>query len=418
LYQISPSRILLAILLLVSVLPFFIRPASADTTSSYYWVTVNPAVLGPGFVLHSPVGQNVNISFQALWTYGNNSGSTIQNATIPIEVRTTTNAVIETLMPNTTGTGFVSFNYSSPISNILTFTPTKLVTEDGMEWNSSLRGDAYGFQSKPITVYWDSFDISLVSIDTSTQGVIRVSVNITYSMIPQGGLTALQPPDYSRYDYIAKYVHGADVEVNGVKAEESSVQGVYTAQTSTWLPTTYILVAVSQKGWSQTPKAFSFTHIAIETIWVPATILGFIFVVFLTIFHFVSSKEAKIHALAEKARLLTVGAILLVIASFVSIYWALVGAESVLHGFGWMALAAFGMIASAVGLAGSLRAKMRKNFTFILFAACFLMIENAALVKYSFDNYQLATPWIALAPAFIISTLGGILIGMSDEQFP
>jgi hypothetical protein len=363
------------------------------------------------------VGQNVTISFQAIWTYGNNSGSPIQNATIPIEVRTTNNTVIETLMLNTTGTGLASFNYSSPISSVLTFTPTKIVTEDGTEWNSSLVRGAYGFQSKPITIYWDSFDISLVSIDTSTKGVIRVSVNITYSMIPQGGLTALQPPDYSRYDYIAKYVDGADVEINGVKAEESSIQGEYTAETSTWLPTTYILVAVSQEGWPQTFKAFSFTHIAIETIWIPATILGFTLVVFLLIFHFVSPKKAKVHAVVEKSLFPTIGAILLMIASFASLCWTLVGVGSVLHAFNWILLSAFGMIASIAGLAGSLMSTMRKNFAFTLVAACFPMLENVVLVKYSFDNYQLATPWIAVVLAFIVSMLGGVLIGMSDEQF-
>jgi hypothetical protein len=61
--------------------------------------------------------------------------------------------------------------------------------------------------------------------------------------------------------------------------------------------------------------------------------------------------------------------------------------------------------------------KMRRGFALTLVAVCFPLLENAVIVKYSLDNYQLPTPWIAVAPAIMISTLSGILIGMSDEQF-
>jgi hypothetical protein len=419
LHRMSASRILLVSLLLVSVLPVFVETISAQTEFNYYWVTVNPTA--PGFITHSAVGQNWTISFQAVWTYGNNSGQSIENATVFIEVRTVNDTVIETLLPKTNTTGFVSFYYSSLTPNILTFAPTKLVTEDGVEWNSSLLEDGenyvYGFQSKPITIYWDTFDISLMSIDMNTLGVTKVSVNVTYLMIPQEGLPVPQLSNYSQYDYIQKYVHGANVTINGVKAEESSVLGVYTAEISTWLPTAYILVRVSQEGWPRTYKAFSFTHNANEIIWASATILGLICAVVLLTYHFVLSRKTKGHALFKEPELLTVGTILLIIASFISMYWTLVGVEGVLHGFDWMLLGVFGIIAFAFGLTGGIMSKRRKNFALTMIAVCFPLVENAAVVKYSLDNYQLAIPWIAIALATIISTLSGILIGRSDEEF-
>ena len=412
------SLIPLAGLLLASVLPIFVETTSAQTGLSYYWVTVNP--MAPGFIVHSPVGKNWTISFQAMWTYGNNSGQAIGNATVSIEVKTTDNTVIETLLPKTNATGFISFYYSFPTPNALTFTPTKLVTEDGVEWNQSLLENEpllYGFQSKPIKIYWDSFDISLISTDTNSLGVTRVSVNVTYFMIPEEGLNISQPSNYSRYDHIPKYVHGANVKINGAKAEESSLPGAYTAETSTWPPTAYILVEISQEGWPQTLKAFSFTHNANKIIWASATVLGFIFAVVPVTYHFVSFRKRKGHALSKETELPIVGAFLLIITSFISMYWTLVGIEGALHGFDWMFFGIFGMISSALGLAGSVMAKRRKNFALTMIAVCFPLAENTAAVRYSFYSYQLATPWMAVALAFIISTLSVVLVGRSDEEF-
>ena len=418
-HQIFASRILLAGLLLVSGLPIFVETASAQTGSSYYWVTVNPTA--PGFIAHSPAGWNWTISFQAVWTYGNSSGQVIENATVFIEVRTTDNTVIQTLLPKTDSTGFISFYYSSSTPNILTFAPTKLVTEDGMEWNSSLLEDGenyfYGFQSIPMTIYWDTFDISLISTDTNALGATRVSVNITYLMLPKEGLTMLQLPNYWQYAHIPKYVHGANVTINGVKAEESSIPGVYTVETSTGLPTAYILVRVSQEGWSQAHKAFSFTHNLNEIIWVSAVIFGLICTAVLLTYHFVSFKKTKGNVLFNRTYFPIVGAILLIIASLISVYWTLVGVEGVLHGFDWMLLGVFGIVASAFGLAGGVMSKRRKNFALTMIVACLPLVENVVVVKYSFDNYQLAIPWIAIVLAIIISTLSGILIGRSDEEF-
>jgi hypothetical protein len=112
-----------------------------------------------------------------------------------------------------------------------------------------------------------------------------------------------------------------------------------------------------------------------------------------------------------------VGAFLLIVASFISIYWTLVGIERISHGLNWALMGIFGVVAFAFGLVGSVMAKRRKHFALTMIAACFPLAENTVVVKYSFDNYQLVIPWIAIALAFVISTLSGILIGMSDEDF-
>lgn len=414
-HRIAGFSMLIATLLLFSVLPIFVEAARAQTSLPPYWVTVSPTM--PGLVAHSSIGLNFTISFKVTWTHGNNYGQAIENATVPINVTTNYGTTLETILPKTNVTGFASFNYSSSTPRVLTFIPTELVAENGTEWNSTLVDDAYGFQSENLTIYWDRFAASLISADTSALWVARVTVNITYLLISEGGLTALQPPNYSQNDSIPKYVHAADVKIDGVKAEETSVPGVYTAQISSWLPTAYILVEVSQEGWPQTGNALSFTHSENEVVWASATIIGLICVAAPVAYYFFSSRRTRGHALFRKSGFPIVGAILLVIASFISVYWVMIGVESVLHGLDWALLVVFGIVAFTAGLAGSVMSKMRRGFALTLFAVCFPLLENAVVVKYSLDNYQLPTPWIAVAPAIIISTLSGILIGMSDEQF-
>jgi len=353
----------LASLLLISVFSIFVKTANAEPTS-YYRVTVNP--VAPGLVVHSIVDLNWSVSFQATWTYGDNSGQRIENATLFIEVRTENDTLVENLQPKTNATGFVSFYYSSSTPNALTFTPTKLITEDGVDWNSSLlengENPVYGFQSEPIMIYWDIFDISLIIADTNTLGVTKVSVNITYLMIPQEGLAVPQLSNQSNYDYIPKYVHDADVTINGVRAEESSTSGVYAAETTTWLPTAYVIVGVSQQDWSQTHRAFSTVHGANEIVWASAGILGLVCVVVLLTHRFILFKKTKDHLLFDRAYYVIVGAILLAIASFLSVYWTLVGLEGVLHGFDWVLLVIFGVIASVGGFVGCVMSRRRRDF--------------------------------------------------------
>jgi hypothetical protein len=128
----------------------FLWTAKAETAPSY-WVTVNPTIaVSP---IYTTIGRNWTISFEALWTYGNETGQSISNATVTIDVTSLNKSeVIDILQENTT-TGIFSFNYSSPTADILTFNATKLVTQDGTEWNSTLLDQTsklYGFQSKTV----------------------------------------------------------------------------------------------------------------------------------------------------------------------------------------------------------------------------------------------------------------------------
>ncbi len=243
-----PAQIVLVTLLIfVSLLPLFIEKASAQTTSNY-WVTVNPTTDSQ---MYTTVGRNWTLSFQALWSYGNNAGQPISNATVTMQVSGSKSGTINVFQLNTTS-GLFSFNYSSSTADILTFTPTKLVTQDGTEYNSTLLNtngnQAFGFQSKSVAVWWDTFNVSLISSNTKTSEVISVNVNITYLLIPQEGLSLPAKDTFSNQTFLPKIVHDANVTINNVKAEETSIAGIYTANVSTVFPTAYVIVAVSQNG--------------------------------------------------------------------------------------------------------------------------------------------------------------------------
>jgi CHASE2 domain-containing sensor protein len=80
-------------------------------------------------------------------------------------------------------------------------------------------------------------------------------------------------------------------------------------------------------------------------------------------------------------------------------------------------LGIFGIIAFAFGIIGSVMSKRKKHFALTMITVCFPLIENTTAVKYSFDNYQLPIPWIAITLALMISTISGVLIGKSDKEF-
>ena len=105
---------------------------SAQEQTNYY-VTVKPSVTTA--LQYISAGKNASLQFEALWTYGPNQGTPIANATATIDVIDQQNKTIETLNVNTT-TGLFSFNYLAKTAQILAFNATKLVTQDGVEWNS------------------------------------------------------------------------------------------------------------------------------------------------------------------------------------------------------------------------------------------------------------------------------------------
>jgi hypothetical protein len=246
------TRIVVFCLLLVgSVLTFAVEPATAQSTS--YLAIVYPTEN----TVYLNVGQFLNISFEAVWTYGDNTGQTIEYANVVVEVKTADGAVTDMFLANATTTGFAYFNYSSVTPQILTFAPTKLITADGTELNSSLlqNGETvlYGLKSELVTVYWDTFNVELVSSNTKTLETVQVSVNVTYLLVPEEGLTITH--NDSQQDFFPKIAHGVNVTVNGVAAEETAVPGIYSANVSTLMPTAYVIVKVSQDGWITAHKA-------------------------------------------------------------------------------------------------------------------------------------------------------------------
>ena len=376
------TRIALVCLLLVgAVLSFAVEPATAQSTS--YLASVKPTE--PTVYLN--VGQFLNMSFEAVWAYGDNTGEPIKYANVVVEVKTADGEDTGMFLANTTTTGFADFNYSSSTPKILTFTPTKLITADGTELNASLlqNGETtlYGLQSEPVTVYWDTFDVELVSTSTTTLKTTQVSVNVTYLLVPEEGLTISH--NDSQQTFFPKIAHGINVTVNGATAEETAVPGVYSANVSTWMPTAYVIVEVKQDGWTTAHKAFGFAHEANLNIWEPlAIIFASVFVAAFSAALFVSSRKLRT-AVSRRWTLPVLGGFLLILSSFMGLYSVLVWFEGALHGFDWLLYGVSGVLSFSFGLLGGIMALRRKNQTVALGAVSLSLFANVIAVHTSLD---------------------------------
>ena len=408
------TRIALVCLLLVgAVLSFAVEPATAQSTS--YLASVKPTE--PTVYLN--VGQFLNMSFEAVWAYGDNTGEPIKYANVVVEVKTADGEDTGMFLANTTTTGFADFNYSSSTPKILTFTPTKLITADGTELSASLlqNGETtlYGLQSEPVTVYWDTFDVELVSTSTTTLKTTQVSVNVTYLLVPEEGLTISH--NDSQQTFFPKIAHGINVTVNGATAEETAVPGVYSANVSTWMPTAYVIVEVKQDGWTTAHKAFGFAHEANLNIWEPlAIIFASVFVAAFSAALFVSSRKLRT-AVSRRWTLPVLGGFLLILSSFMGLYSVLVWFEGALHGFDWLLYGVSGVLSFSFGLLGGIMALRRKNQTVALGAVSLSLFANVIAVHTSLDAYQLPIPWTLILPTFAFSLISGLLIGNADDQF-
>jgi hypothetical protein len=323
------------------------------------------------------------------------------------------------VLVNTTTTGFAYFNYSSLTPKILTFTPKKLVTADGVELNSSLLQNGenalYGLQSEAVTVYWDAFDVALVSTNTETLKAVQASVNITYLLVPEEGLN-IQSLNNSQQEFFPKIAHGVTVTVNGVTAEETSVPGTYVATVSTWMPTANVMVKVSQAGWETAHKAFSFAHNTNITVWASIVIIlssAYVVALSAVLFSFRKSRPVSF----KRTSFPIFGGFSSISASFISLYWVLVWFESTLHGFEWGVYGLLGGLSFGFGLLGGIMSVRRKNQTTALLAVTLSLFANVIAVHISFDSYQLAIPWTLILLAFAFSVVSGFLIANSDDQF-
>jgi hypothetical protein len=407
--QLQITAVLICVLLAGSVLVFTVKPTSAQVKS--YFASVKPNVS----TVYLNVGQTCDISFEALESYGDSSGQAIENGNVTVEVETAAGTITDMIVANTTTTGFASFNYSSPAPQILTFTPTHLVTSVGVDLNASLisKADVYGLQAESVTVYWDTFDVALVGNSTGTFEAVEVSVNVTYLLLPEEGLT-VQSTDSSQA-FFPKIAHDVTVTVNGVHAEETAVAGVYSANVSTLMPTAYMLVEVSQEGWATAHKAFSFTHDANMTLWAPlAAVFAAAFIVALVAVLFALRRSKS--PVSRRSYLPVFAGFLLMPASFIGLYWVVVWFESTSHGFDWTLYWVLGVPSFVFGLSGGIMAVCRQKQAAVLFATSVSIFATVA-VKASLDAYQLATPWTLLLATLAFSTISGLSIASSDNQF-
>jgi hypothetical protein len=126
--------------------------------------------------------------------------------------------------------------------------------------------------------------------------------------------------------------------------------------------------------------------------------------------YFVWHRKSKGTVVFSKAGFPIFGGVLLAIASFISLYWGVVGFDSALHGFNWALLGVAGIGSFGVGFAGSVFSLKKKNQTLTIFTVCAPLIVNEVAVKAALDVYQLVTPWMIIVPSLVIAVISGILV--------
>ena len=415
------SLLWIALIGVFLVLPLFINNVSAQTEPNYF-VTVKSTT--PDSIMYTGVGRNWTFSFVALWSFGPDSGSTIQNATATIQVTNRENTILSEISVNTTTnvtTDVFSFNYLSSTADILTFTPISLTTQDNVKWTNDTLADpannVYAFQSNPVVVWWDTFHVSLVSYDTNSLGNIATTVNVTYQLLPEKGLSLPAGATYTNQTFLPKIVHEANVTINGVKAQETQISGTYQANCSTWLPTAYVHIGVSQEGWVTTHTGFSFTQSTNAPLWTYAVGFGSLFTIAILMLHVLLNKRAKKSSSIRHPYFATYGAFFLAATSIISLYWGIVGLEGTLNGFDWVLLEALGIVSFATGIVGSIMALRKKQQALVIFAVIVPLFVNVVGVKSSLDMYALTNPWVTLLASLSISIVSGYLISNSDKIF-
>lgn len=393
------SFILIAIISFTLILPVLVSTVNAQPQQNVY-VTVNPTTSDTTF--YTRVNHNFTFSFQALWSYGDDAGKPVQNAIVKMEILNQQNQVIGSLKLNTT-TGFFLFNYSSINPDILTFTPASLTLQDGTEYTVAMKDSSlnlYGLQAKSVTVWYDSFHVSIVNMNTDSLGKVTATVNVTYQLLPEDGLTLAASATYSQQTFLPKNVQNATVLINGVKATETQ-PGIYTAESSLIMPTAYVNVQVSQEGWTPTVNAFSTTHTANEQVWLyAATFISALSFAAVGLHFALARKASHNNSSLKPSNWPFIGGVLLAASSIVSFYWGLTGIEGSMHLFDWLFLTILALASFVLGLVGAALAIKGRNQALTIFASILPLLTNVVIVKTSLDTYMLPYSWITLlAPA-------------------
>ncbi|MCW4006063.1 MAG: hypothetical protein NWF04_05655 [Candidatus Bathyarchaeota archaeon] len=390
---------------------------NANATPAASWVTISSTYPNDS-PIYLPAGKNNTFSFEALWSYGANAGQAIENASLSIQVTNSQDTVVNTLSLNVSR-GLCFFNYSCLDAQVLTFTPTKLVTSDGAEWTGELLDageNLFGLQAQPMVVWWDTFEVSLVDCSTAALGETEVYVNVTHMLLPPEGLTLPAWATYNNQTFLPKAAQNATVTINGVKAQTTSNAGVYTANVSNMLFTAYVHVEVSQEDWVTNHTGFSFTHNANAPLWLFAGAAGLVGFVALLFLHFLSQRRVTGGFSFGRKDFSFLGGLLLAAASVVSLYWGLVGIEGVLHGFDWLLLCS-GIASFGLGLMGSFYAVKKKNQAFAILVTVAPLLTNIVFVQISLSSYNLALSWGIMILGFAVAFFSGLLLSNADTQF-
>lgn len=360
--------------------------------------TVKPT--NPDSPLYTSAGNNCTLSFSANW----NNHELIQNATAAIEVRNSRNEVIDTLKFDTAG-GVFTFNYSSAKAEVFTFTPTELTTIDGQKY--TVDDGNLGVESA--VVWYDTFQVKLVSYNVNSLGKSIVTVNVTYKLLPEEGLTL---PDQR---FLSKIVHDAAVTINGVAASETS-PGIFTAESSNCMDTAYVNLRVSQDGWTTTDTAFSFPHTANQHVWMYGAAFVSIGVFVAFALHYAVYRKAGSAQLKHSNKSFF-GFILLIVTSVLSLYWGAVAVEGVIHTFDWFLFMLACMFSFGFGIIGAILVLRKKLRPLAIFAPTVPLLINTVIVKSALDSYQLANPWLMLFASTALSAVCIFFVAGSDEAF-
>lgn len=370
-----------------------------------YYLTVTPAFGDTPQYLG--IGQSALIPFDMQWTYGPDHGKFVENATVTLEVVNSEGKSITAVEVNST-TGVFYLNYTQKNPNILAFKATKIVTQDGIEYNSTLvdpSTNLWGLASGQTRVYWDTFHVAMVSYNTDNLEKIEATVNVTRLLLPEEGLTL------SGNFHVSKIVEGGKVTINGAIAQEVT-PGIYVAASSTWLPTIYINVKVSSGNWTTTATGFSFEHVANQPFWIyGATLVSIIASGILVTWFFVSKKRKPQY---KGSNYLFFGAVTLAATCIISLYWTIVAIEGSLHTFDWVLLAVIGFLSVAIGFTGAVLLTRRKQPAATMSAVLFPMIMNTLAVNASLEMYDLVNPWIWLFVSLFFSIISGVFISRSE----
>lgn len=399
----------ITLLCLLLVIPVLIGTANVQAQNNYY-ITIKPADNGsPCYV---SAGHNCTVAFSANYSYGNQNGAPVRNATVNVEVRNSKDHVLDNLKFNTT-TGVFAFNYSSEDADILTFTPTRLTTQDTQEYTVDTVDSSdtlYGLMVEPTVVWYDTFHVSLVNFNTDTLGKTVTTVNVTYTLLPEEGLTLYNQT------FLPKIIHNATITINGVTATETQ-PGIFTAESSSILDTAYVNVRVSQDGWLTTETAFSFAQHANQQIWMYGVAFVSVLVFAALALHYAVYRKANGSSSHKHSSNLFYGFILLIVTSILSLYWGITGVEGTLHTFAWLPLALVCLFSFVLGTVGSIFVLKKTRQALAILAATVPLIVNTIIVKTILNGCQLAFPLFLLLSSIVLSVACIFLVSGSDVAF-